>query len=76
MNIDGTLCDRYPYLIICCSILDILSTLYIDAAILASSLQYTSGIRMRSTRLCYVIINKHMLSTLVLSYFNLVSNFT
>ena len=38
--------------------------------------QYTSGIRMRSTEAMLLLINKHMLSILVLSYFNLVSNFT
>ena len=64
------LSDRYPYLIICCSILDILSTMYI-AAIIGERLQYTLGSRPRSTRLMYVlVINKHMLLQ-VLSYFTL-----
>ena len=38
--------------------------------------QYTSSIRMRSSEAMLLLINKHMLCTLVLSYFYLVSNFT
>ena len=70
------LSDRYPYLIICCSILDIRQRCILMPRHIGEPPQYTSSIRMRSSEAMLLLINKHMLCTLVLSYFYLVSNST